>query len=251
MTDIVYSVASGSTAQMQRLEILSNNLANASTAGFKADHPVFGTYLPMESGSDGEAQPDGTIQLPDNAHVKIVATRTDFSSGPLRITGNPLDTALVGDGFFVIQTADGERYTRDGQFRLDENGLLVSSDGQAVMGDGGQIRLDSDVVNIDEQGGIWVDDARVDGIKIVAFDEPERLEKVGRTRFSTPTGVTPKRPDSPVVVKQGMTEQSNVDTIRTMTEMIDTLRAYKSYQKATRSTDDTTGKAINEVGRPV
>ncbi|MFH1982219.1 MAG: flagellar basal-body rod protein FlgF [Pseudomonadota bacterium] len=251
MSDIVYSVASGTTAQMQRLEILSNNLANASTAGFKADHPVFGSYLPMEDTADSQTLADGSLQLPDNYHVKIVATRTDYSSGPLRRTDNPLDIALVGTGFFVIQTGAGEQYTRDGQFRLDENGSLVSSDGQPVMGDGGEIRLAGDQVNIDEQGGIWVGDTKVDTIKIVAFDTPERLEKMGRTRFSAPKDVTPTRPEKPAVVKQGHVEQSNVDTIMTMTEMIDTLRAYESYQKAMRSADDTTGKAINEVGRPV
>lgn len=251
MTDIVYSVASGTTAQMQRLEILSNNLANASTAGFKADHPVFGTYLPMEDTDAGEALPEDILQLSDNYHVKIVATRTDFSSGPLRRTGNPLDAALVGTGFFVVQTDGGEQYTRDGQFRLDEAGLLVSSDGQPVMGDGGEIRLAGDQVTIDESGGIWVEGAQVASLKTVVFDAPEKLQKMGRTRFSAPPEVTPRTPNNPVAVKQGHLEQSNVDTIRTMTEMIDTLRAYESYQKAMRSADDTTAKVINEVGQPV
>jgi len=251
MTDIVYSVASGTTAQMQRLEILSNNLANASTAGFKADHPVFGTYLPMED-PDGEAEPpEGTLQLPENTHVKIVATRTDFSSGLLRRTGNALDAALVGKGFFVVQTDGGEQYTRDGQFRLDESGRLVSSDGQPVMGDGGEIRLAGDQITLDESGGIWIDDAQVAKLKTVVFDAPDKLQKMGRTRFSAPPEMPPRSPESPVAIKQGYLEQSNVDTIRTMTEMIDTLRAYESYQKALRSADDSTAKVINEVGQPV
>lgn len=251
MTDIVYSVASGTTAQMQRLEILSNNLANASTAGFKADHPVFGSYLPMEADPEATETPEGMLQLPDNYHVKIVATRTDWGSGPLRRTGNALDVALVGTGFFVIQTPEGQQYTRDGQFRLDEGGRLVSTDGMPVMGDGGEIRLEGDNVNIDEEGGIWVDGERVNGFQVVAFDEPERLEKRGRTRFGAPPEITPRAPDEPPAVMQGHVEQSNVDAIRTMTEMIDTLRAYESYQKAMRSADDTTAKVINEVGRPV
>ena len=251
MTDIVYSVASGTTAQMQRLEILSNNLANASTAGFKADHPVFGTYLPMEESDAGEAPPDDTLQLPGSTHVKIGATRTDFSSGLLRRTGNALDAALVGPGFFVVQTDGGEQYTRDGQFRLDESGRLVSSDGQPVMGDGGEIRLAGDQVTIVVSGGIWIDGAQVARLKTVVFDTPEKLQKMGRTRFSAPPEVTPRSPENPVGVKQGYLEQSNVDTIRTMTEMIDTLRAYESYQKAMRSADDSTAKVINEVGQPV
>jgi len=114
MNDIIYTAASGAIINQIRLEILSNNLSNLNTAGFKADRSIFRTYLPSSSGSDtsGDMSPNFTC----NYHVEFEGTKTDFSSGGLQYTGNVLDLALEGDGFFCIKTQDGTRYTRNGNF---------------------------------------------------------------------------------------------------------------------------------------
>jgi flagellar basal-body rod protein FlgF len=257
MSETMNVAASGALVQQMRLEVLSNNLSNINTIGFKEDRSVFSAYLPgspepikgisemaLVSGNQGSLN----RYLPSNFHVEFEGTKTSFSPGQLKHTGNELDLALDGNGFFCVKTPEGVQYTRKGNFSLNKDGVLATHEGLPVLGNGGEIKIDGQNIVIDIEGNLSVDGKQVDTIKIVDFSHPYALEKIGDTLF-TPInpGVTEEIADR-VQVSQGFVELSNVDAVKVMTEMIEVLRAYESYQKVIRCVDEITSKAINEVG---
>lgn len=164
-------------------------------------------------------------------------------------TGNPLDLAVEGDGFFCIQAQGRIHYARKGNFTLDSDGVLVNQDGLPVLGKGGKIQIDSQDIVVDAEGNIMEKGTVVDTIKIVDFPQRHVLQKVGSGLFiTTDPGAMDRRPEG-FKILQGFVEQSNVDAVNVMAEMIDVLRGYESYQKVIQSLNDTTLKAINDVGR--
>jgi len=220
----IYQAIRGSLVQGRRFDIITNNLANVGTTGFKKDTLIF----------------DQTLQ----EYVK-----TDLSQGSLRLTGNPLDIAVEGDGFFEIETPRGIRYTRSGNFCLNADGVLVTKNGAPVLGKNGSILIGKGDITIDTQGQIKVDEKVVDTLSVVRFVRPERLRKEGLS-YCVYNGdqneiVKPEK----VLVKQGCLEESNVMVVEEMTKMIETLRTYESYQKIIQTFDETSNKAINDVGR--
>jgi flagellar basal-body rod protein FlgF len=254
MVEGIYVAASGSIAQQMRMEILSNNLSNINSTGFKADNSLFRSYLP---GSDADPEPRDTSGenrvgfpgMPSNFHVKFDGSRTDFSQGPLKLTGNALDLAIQGNGFFAVQGPDSVFYTRNGAFGLSPQGVLVTQDGLPVVGSGREIKIDGGEVNIDGQGNIFVDGVGVSKLTIVDFPKKDQLEKVGDSLFK-PVGDDIEVNDATTFeVQQGFRELSNVNPVGMMTEMIEVLRTYESYQKAIRAIDDLNAKTIGEVGR--
>jgi flagellar basal-body rod protein FlgG len=176
---------------------------------------------------------------------------TDFSEGPSRHTGNPLDVALEGDGFFSVRTPSGVGYTRQGSFSLNPDSVLVTSDGYPVMGDGGEITIEGQSVAIDQEGYITVDGNEVGRLQIVSFADPNKLEKVRGTLFKPSASGPAPQPVENTVVKQGYLENSNVNAIRMMTDMITEMRMVEAYQRMIRSSDSANTKAINELGRIV
>lgn len=239
----IYVALSGTLAQEKRLDVLTNNLANVNTPGFKKDKAVFKIALPPV---DSQIFPSQGV-FKDKVFVETGAVATDFSVAPINQTGNPLDIAIDGNGFFEVMTPLGTRYTRDGSLRRSDKGELVTSDGYKVMGDGGPIRLEGGVVKVDRDGNISVDDATVGKLKIVDFPKPYSLKKEMENLYALPPSTKPV--PSSAELKQGYTEGANVSVIREMTNMVDTMRSYESYIKAMQSMDEATGKVINEVGR--
>ncbi|NVL89386.1 MAG: flagellar hook-basal body protein [Desulfobacterales bacterium] len=220
----VLNAVRGSRVQGRRFDIISNNLANVGTAGFKKDMLTF----------------DQTLQG---------SVRTDLRQGNLRLTGNSLDIALHGDGFFEIRTPDGVRYTRNGSFSLNADSALVTQNGDPVLGENGVIRVEGDNINIDTKGQITVDESAADTLSIVSFVRPELLRKEGLS-YSVYNGDQREivKPEE-VFVKQGYLEESNVVVVEEMTRMIEALRTYESYQKVLQTFDETTYKSVNDVGR--
>jgi flagellar basal-body rod protein FlgG len=220
----IYQAIRGSLIQGRRFDIITNNLANVGTTGFKKDTLTF----------------DRTLQ----EYVK-----TDLSQGNLRLTSNPLDIALEGDGFFRIETPSGIRYTRNGSFCLNGDGVLVTKNGDQVLGKNGPILIGAGNITIDTEGQITVDEKVVDTLSVDTFVRPERLQKAGRSYciYSGPQEeiVEPEE----VLVKQGSLEESNVMVVEEMAKMIETLRTFGSYQKIIQTFDETSYKVINEVGR--
>jgi flagellar basal-body rod protein FlgF len=239
----LYTSKAGMLSRQRQLEINANNLANINTNGYKKNQVFFRHLIDfMQGAKDG------------NADLKIAQGDEvlDFSNGPLRQTDNPLDLAVVGDGFFVVQTPQGEVYTRNGNFTLDTQGKLVTQDGYSVMGASGEVQISGSDVRISEDGTITVDGTEADKIRLVKFDDPTGLLKIGGTYFSDEDDAMPMdvAPES-VELRQGYLEGSNVSGIQEVVEMIEMYRQFEMAQKAVSTQDQTLEKLINDAGRLV
>lgn len=249
MNQAMHEIVSGALVQEMRLNVLANNVSNINTLGFKGDSAFF-QVSDLTEFTKGDSQEGSVSGMSGNAFSSLpVGTFTNFSGGHLKSTGNALDLALDGNGFFCVETPEGVQYTRKGNFSLNQEGLLVTQNGLPVLGEAGTIRIDGRNVHVDTEGNIEVDGNIVDTIKILDFDQPYPLKKVADTSFvPNDPGITGNKAEG-VNVRQGLVELSNVDAIKMMTEMIDVLRGYQSYQKVIQSLNDITLKSINEVGR--
>ncbi|MBW1960466.1 MAG: flagellar hook-basal body protein [Deltaproteobacteria bacterium] len=217
-------VVQGGLRQERKLEMITNHLANVSTTGFKADVLSFDALF--------------------RAKMTI-----DFSQGDLRKTGNHLDLALDGDGFFKVQTHRGIRYTRNGTFTLDKDYQLVTQDGDPVLGEAGPITINGTEIRINETGEIHVDNQLVGKLDVVSFVSKDKLVKEGGSLFVNKDPQPEEIAATSARVIQGALEMPNVSTIVEMTRMIETLRSYESYQKMLQAYDETDSKLINEIGK--
>jgi flagellar basal-body rod protein FlgG len=231
----IYIAASGALMKQKQMEVISNNLANADTTGFKKDGVTFKKYLMSEHNGIEQAGDGRAMTYYDE-------TFTDHSHGGIIQTGNPLDVALDGNGFFALE---GDKYTRRGDFKLDAEGFLSTKNGEKVLGVGGPIQIIGNDVSIGSKGEIKVDGQIINAIRVVDFQSYKELVKTGDSIYTTAQEATPAR----VNVAQGFKEMSNVNVVKEMTEMINTFREYESYQKLIQSFDEATGKVTNEMAR--
>ena len=226
----------------KRMDTTANNLANMTTAGFKVEHVV--TRELSEKPATASDNPK------DIAFADAWMLQRDFSTGPLEQTGNPLDFALEGEGFFVVQTAAGEAYTRDGRFSLDDQGQVVTRNGDPVMGDGGPITLDPSggPISVSREGSISQDGAAA---WHAAACRPSRRR--ARSRASaTICGARPtnrRRPRPMPQIAAGFVEGSNVNAVLELTEMIEISRAYTSVAKMISQSDELRGASIEKLSR--
>ena len=238
------------TAMRRELEVVANNVANLSTTGYKNDHAQFSEFLMPGARADQFAGPDRRVSF-----VQDRGTWHDFSQGAFQQTGGPLDTAIDGDGFFVVQTPRGERYTRNGAFQLNNVGELVTSNGDRVLGDGGPIVLqttDRDIV-VTSDGTIKVreglsltSDSTRGKLRLVSFANPQALRKDGASTYSAPVGVQP-RPAEKTSVAQGVIEKSNVHSVLEMTRMIEITRKYTEVANMVQQQSDMRRTAIQQL----
>jgi flagellar basal-body rod protein FlgF len=238
----IYIAASGAVLKQAQLEIISQNIANANTAGYKKDSLSFKDYLFQKEAS---TEPDGRVMS------DYGTSKTDLTSGNAVKTGNVLDIAIEGSGFIALE---GDRYTRRGDLKKNSAGFLTTYDGIKVLGSGGPISIpdDSVEINIDLEGKVSVLQAggtlptEIDTIKVVDFSPDAMLTKSGNGLFTSNTA-----PGAPATaaVKQGYLETSNVDVVKEMVGMIEAMREFESYQKAIRVFDEATSKVTNELGR--
>ena len=256
MSGEIYMAAVGALAYEKRLQIISNNLANSNTVGYKQDQSQF-KILNLSDLQEG-LSPKGVALNTTQAEQfwNQFNVYTDHSSGILKNTGNDFDLALVGNGFFCVQSPDGVHYTRKGDFTLNADGVLVTSNGWPVLGESGEISIDSQEntlqhkkFSIDEEGNISVDGNQIGSLRIVDFPSPYNLTKVGDTLFKSSDSGPVEIQAEDVRVSQGFIELSNVDAVKMMTEMIEVLRGYESYQKVIRSVDEINSRAINDLGK--
>ena len=225
----------GLSAQTFKNDLVSNNLANINTTGYKRD--VMFTDMLDVFGSNY-----------DNKNVK-----TEFSQGTMKETGNPLDIAFSGRGFFVIENNGDEYYTRDGHFTVNSIGNLTTAEGFNVMGQGGIINVSTDGsktgdFEISKLGEIFVDDEYIDMLKIVDFEDYTKLSKEGVNLFSANDNLKPYDPEIYLVFQRHL-EGSNVNSVNEMVELISLQRNFESTQKAVRTLDEALGKAANDIGR--
>lgn len=225
----------------QRIDATANNLANMTTAGFKAERLVMRELSQDPAAASGKPN--------DIAFVDAWMLQRDFAAGPIERTGNPLDVAIDGEGFFRIQTDAGEAYTRDGRFSLNEQGQLVTRDGDVVLGDGGPITLDPELgqVTINAEGLIVQGETEAGRLSVVAFDTPEALEKVGGNLWRA-TGEAPRPPET-VRIAPGAIEGSNVNAVVELTQMIEISRAYESIAKMITQSDQLRSTSIEKLAR--
>jgi len=214
-----------------RMDVIANNLANSSVPGFKRDRVAFHAFLKEAMGSS------------------LVTIMTDMGQGDLRFTGNELDLAINGPGFFKLSTPEGIRYTRKGNFNIDASGNLVTSEGYSVLGKGGPINIPKGSVSVDEVGRILVNGQEVDQLDLVVFSDSSRLIKTGGALFKRPEAMEEQAPGPETAIRQGYLEGSNVNVAEEMVKMIHSIRAFESYQRALKTLDHMDNKATNEVAK--
>jgi flagellar basal-body rod protein FlgG len=233
----IFSTSSGKTAIENDLQIISNNLANALTAGFKAVAPVFSSMNVEEATS-----PD---QLPAT-YVAVPDCYIQFYDAPLTQTGNAFDLAIEGNGFFAISTPQGKMYTRNGRFAVNADKKLVTQSGYPVISQGGgDITIDGKDVTITSDGSVYVDRLFVDRLTIVDFPNKQALTNTGGSLFANASRKDDEVPAEGFFVQQGAYEGSNVDIMKEMVQMITVLRAYESYTRLDQSASDMLGKLID------
>ena len=242
----IYSSGAGMQPRMMRLEVIGNNLANIETTGFKRDN-LFIRIL-KDKGVD-MAQGKSELSGLDAKEF------TDFTEGSLNATNNPLDCAIVGDGFFTIDTPQGIRYTRNGNFMLSVDGTLETNQGYPVLSTTGRIqmpdiqRLSQGNITINQLGEVSVDNKTIAKLRIATFDDKTTLKKDRSTCFAADAPEKPADPDGKnMIVRQGYLEESNVDGIEEMIVMIEQSRSFESDQKAIQAQDETVERAL-DLGR--
>jgi flagellar basal-body rod protein FlgG len=256
MIGALYTAASGMNAQQLNVDTVSNNLANVNTTGYKRQRAEFQDLLYAQLSSPDTKAPL-TIQVGHG--VRTSAMQRMFDSGPIMPTGNDLDLAIDGNGFFRVKARGGaEFFTRDGAFRLDGFGRLVTSNGYIVQGDAGAIQVppDAQKISIAEDGTVeYVDPVtgsrNVAGvISLASFPNPAGLEAIGQNMFAqtTASGEASKgQPGSANlgIIRQGALEGSNVEVVQEMVNLIVAQRAYEISSKAVQSADEMAGMANN------
>jgi flagellar basal-body rod protein FlgF len=234
----------------REMEVVANNIANIDTNGFKADFSLFEEYLMPGARNGNFRVADSPVSF-----VRNRGTLIDLNQGALQRTGGPTDIAISGDGFLVIQTAQGERYTRNGALQVNSQGELVTSEGYRVLGDGGPIAFQPQDtgITINPEGTVSVKDganATVEIIRgrlrLVNFTQPQRLQKEGGSTFSTPADM-PAATSTTARVVQGALEKSNVRPIVEMSHMIEVSRSYTMIANLIQSQGDLHKTAIQQL----
>ncbi len=243
-----YNLTSAMITQGKNLDVISNNITNASTAGYKVDTftaTTFDTVMWERVGNKYKEYTDigeqSFITAPSDLY-------TDFSQNGFDETGLPLDFAIEGDGFFAIETDAGIQYTRDGSFSLDDEGYLyLPGQGRVLDANEQPILLVTDKLDCDNYGGLYTEDGAYLGrIGVFVFAENDQLEKNDQGLF---TAAEAGEPTATTVIHNGMLERSNVDWARELTSMISAERAYQSAAEAIKMYDDVMQKATEDVGR--
>ncbi len=247
----LYISATGMTNQMQMMDVISNNIANADTTSYKKDTLVSSAF---QNELLKRIKKDDSESIGNIRHgVGTNAIMSNFTQGSLKNVGGDLNVAIDGTGFIAIKTKNPngeitEKYTRDGAFSLDNNGYLVTKDGDMVSdANGNDIFIGKGKVSIDDRGQIFVNDNEVAKIKLVDFEDLNLLKKSGANLYETFDEAKVKPFTSRI--EQGFLEGSNVNSVKEMVEMISMSRTYEANQKAIQTHDTMLEKAVNQVGR--
>jgi flagellar basal-body rod protein FlgF len=229
------SLAAGSMSEdIARLTSISQNLTNASTAAYKREVPL-GRAFAQVMDATGVSEP-----------TPAAAAAIDHRAGTLRFTGHALDLALEGDGYFEVQTESGPAYTRQGDFRLDAAGRLVTQAGDPVQGSGGPLHLSSAQPTVDREGRLFDGEKSLGQLKVVHFADPAQLQRAGSGLFLAPEAAAVQAEG--VRVRQGHLEASNVSTAAEMVKLVETMRHFEATQKVVQGVDDMMERALRKLG---
>jgi len=254
----IFSPLTGALSRERALDIIANNLANTNTTAFKQEKVSF-QLIPSEPEKryfnplpPANYRINFDEQMPfvgnEHAYVSIGQIKKDFTQGPKIETRNPLDMMIEGDGFFVVQTHQGVRYTRAGEFSINKEGVLTTKSGLPILGKRGLIYTGNHQVEVNQHGEIYLHDRYVDSLQIASIKDKEQLENIGYNLLyynGDPSSVaTLENPH----VEQGALEGSNVNAIANLTAMILTHRSVEAYQKTMRQYDQIMDKSANRLG---
>jgi flagellar basal-body rod protein FlgF len=238
----IYIATQGMIPLMDKQDQIANNLANINTTGFKQSGLFLKSYQKYLAND---------LQQPNvNREIKADEVYIDYSEGSLKPTNNPLDCSIRGSGFFSVMTSEGLQYTRNGNFSLDSEGYLVTSDGSKVLGKDGFIRMEAEYpVSINDHGEVSQQGSIKAVLKVVDFDKPYKLLRCGESRFKPEQPVDAEKISAGYVVKQGYLETANVNVVSNMVQMISAFRNFEADQRALLAQDQTLDKSVNMVGR--
>jgi len=233
--------ASGLRSRLEALELVGNNIANANTAGFKSDREFYNLFVGLEAESTAQG---------DVSWMPVVeGSKVDFRQGVLTATGSPLDVALSGPGFLVVESAQGTLYTRSGSLRRSPAGRLETPDGLAVLGGRGPITLPPGEIKIAEDGSVWVAGGQIDRLRVAEFPVSSPLAKVGRTYFRAPDGLTASTATG-TEVQQGQLESANVNAAEAAVRLVEITRQFEMLSRAvTLISQDMNRRAVEEIPR--
>ena len=255
MQESSYSATFGALTQQHRLDVIANNLANVNTTGFKGDKLAFRDTFRRYAHDmlDPNQALDRRVPWPRGyvlAQSRIAERVIDLSQGAMKSTGNPLDFAISGDGFFRVQTPDGEFLTRQGVYHRSSEGYVVDGHGNQLLGEGGPLQIpEGGAVVVSDDGTLTVNGEQVDTISLVMVEDPKVLEKTGNSLLRIrPDAQAQTIPAEGATIEQGFLEGANVEVVSEMVNMIEAIRAFEAYQKMNTGTFDQDKKAISEVG---
>lgn len=253
----IYSSASGMLTLFSKQLVINNNLANVETIGYKQDIPSEEAFPglslqrtndllpPFMAAGTSVARPVGTL----GTGIGVGESTLDMSQGQLEETGNPLDMALSGEGFFSVQTDQGTRYTRDGSFVRNPDGRLTTVRGELVLGQNGPIQIPEGEVQIANDGTVLAGGQEVGRLAIVEFQAGEKMLKTGGNLLQPAVATVTPTPAGQTTVHQGFIERSNVDVTKAMVDMMAVARAYEASQRMIQFQDAALDKAVNEIAR--
>lgn len=252
----LYTAASGALVAQAQADTIANNLANVNTSGFKRTllqvqaAPAMDVYAlqTQPGGAPGKGVASSTLVGALGSGAQVLDTPAVFEQGGLQNTGNPLDAAIMGRGFFTLQTPQGIRYTRDGQFARDPQGFLVTTDGNRVMGRNGAVQLQAGEVSIGEDGTVHQNGQIVDKLRVVDFQNIAAVRPEGDNQF-VDTGAGRPAADTASTVNQGFLERSNANVVRSMVDLITAQRWFEANQKVIQTQDTANGYAIQAVAK--
>ncbi len=237
----LYRSGSAMVPRIKQQETIANNLANVSTPGYKKDM-LFTRELTRQQSKNATRQTDWQTPMIDQIY-------TQHSQGTLDKTGNPLDLALEGEGFLMVESQDGQTLlTRAGNFSVDPQGFLSTADGDRLMGEGGTINVGNGDVSISEAGQVEVNNDIIGTIRVVEVENKNQLSKIGRSAFMIPDGIEPVAAVN-FAIRQGYLETSNVDIVKEMVEMIVSYRNYEADAKSIQTQDQSLEKLMSNVAR--
>jgi len=241
MDPLTALAASGMRARMESLDLLANNVANSQTGGYKADREFYSLYVAPEA---GDADTPSTMPVIDKPW-------TDFSQGIIQPTGNPLDLALNGKGFFTVQSPRGALYTRSGNFQLAADGKLVTADGYPVLGNGGAaLTLNgSRPIEISSDGTVSQEGTVIGKLQVVDFTSEGALSKQGNNYFRPSGPAVQPSPAGGAAVQQGRLEASNSGTAEAAVRLVSIMRQFEMLQKAMSLGNDMSRQAIEQVAK--
>lgn len=244
MENTMFVALSRQASLRREMDMVANNLANMGTHGFKGERMMFVEHLVKSKGGEG-------LIAPRLAYVRDIATMTDTKPGAIDTTGNPMDVALQGKGYFAVQTPEGERYTRNGRFQLDNTGQLVNQLGQPVLADGGAPIVfapeDKEIV-ISRDGTISTNNGELGKLRVVTFANEQKLERTSGAQFIADQDNPPQNVDN-VTVIQGAVENSNIEPIVEMANMISVHRAYDAVRNFIDREDERQKTMIRDLAR--